>query len=80
MKYREYLPHASLRDHVKCFWIMEQEYTPQRPAEDVTPDAFVDLILNLGQPYRLRTSDRREREMPRAILSRAWILSKYAPK
>jgi AraC-like DNA-binding protein len=68
MKYKEYLPHASLREQVKCFWIMEREYTPEHPAEDVKPDAFIELILNLGTPYRLRTRDAREREMPRAIL------------
>ena len=25
MKYKEHLPHASLHDHVKCFWTMERE-------------------------------------------------------
>ena len=68
MKYKEYLPHASLREHVKCFWMMEREYTAGHPVEDVKPDAFIELILNLGAPYRLRTDDGREREMPRAIL------------
>ena len=33
---------------MKCFWIMEREYTPQFPAESVTPDAFIELILNFG--------------------------------
>ncbi len=68
MKYKEYLPHASLQDHVKCFWIMEREYTPEHPAEDVTPDAFIELILNFGAPYVLHTAGVPDREMPRAIL------------
>jgi AraC-like DNA-binding protein len=63
VKYKEYLPHASLQDHVKCFWIMEREYTPELASEDVTPDAFIELILNFGAPYRLGAE-----EMPRAIL------------
>src|SRR2546427_6175220 len=68
VKYREYEPHASLQGHVKCFWIMEREYTPEYPAEDVTPDAFIELILNFGAPYRLHSDGAPDREMPRAIL------------
>lgn len=68
MKYKELEPHASLQDYVKCFWIMEREYTPEHPAEDVTPDAFIELILNFGDPYFLHSEDGSEREMPRAIL------------
>lgn len=68
MRYKEYLPHSSLRDHVKCFWIMEREYTPEHPAEDVTPDAFIELILNFGAPYVLQTEGATDREMPRAFL------------
>jgi catechol 2,3-dioxygenase-like lactoylglutathione lyase family enzyme len=45
VKYKERVPHASLQDHVNCFWIMEREYTPEHPAEDVTPDAFIELIV-----------------------------------
>jgi AraC-like DNA-binding protein len=68
VKYKEHLPHPSLQDHVKCFWIMERDYTPEHPAEDVTPDAFIELIVNLGAPYILQTEGAPDREMPRAIL------------
>jgi AraC-like DNA-binding protein len=68
VKYKEYLPHASLQGHVKCFWVMERTYTAEHPAEDVTPDAFIELILNFGAPYRLGAVDAPDREMPRAIL------------
>lgn len=34
MKYQEYQPHASLRDYVKCFWILEKEYTADAPNEE----------------------------------------------
>src|SRR6266700_5005803 len=68
MKYKEYPPHSSLRDHVKCFWTLEREYTPAHPAENVTPDAFIELIVNFGAPYVLRMQGTPEREMPRAIL------------
>ena len=68
MKYKEHLPHSSLQDHVKCFWIMEREYTPEHPTEDVTPDAHIELIVNFGAPYVLQTEGAPDREMPRAIL------------
>jgi AraC-like DNA-binding protein len=47
---------------------MEREYTPEHPAEDVTPDAFIELILNFGDPYVLHAEGVPDREMPRAIL------------
>ena len=68
MNYKEHLPHASLQDHVKCFWIMEREYTADHPLEDVTPDAFVELIFNFGAPYYLQVNRGPEREMPRAFM------------
>ena len=67
-KYKEHSPHASLQDHVSCFWIMERGYTAEHPTEDVTPDAFIELILNFGAPYVLRAEGAPDREMPRAIL------------
>ena len=68
MKYKEHLPHSSLQDHVKCFWIMEREYTSEHHAEDVTPDAYIELIVNFGTPYVLQAEGAPDREMPRAIL------------
>jgi len=68
MKYKEHLPHSSLQDHVKCFWILEREYTPENPTENVTPDAFIELIFNFGSPYVLLSVDGQEREMPSAFL------------
>lgn len=68
MKYREHSPHSSLRDLVKCFWILEREYTAEDPYEDVTPDAFVELIFNFGAPYVLQTDGLPDREMSKAFL------------
>jgi hypothetical protein len=47
---------------------MEREYTPEHPAEEVTPDAFIELIVNFGAPYVLQTEGATDREMPRAFL------------
>jgi len=68
MKYQEYQPHASLRDYVKCFWILEKEYTAEAPNEEVTPDACIELILNFGACYVLQTEGLPDRKMPAAFL------------
>jgi len=68
MKYQEYLPHASLRDYVKCFWILERDYTPEDPNEEVIPDACIELIFNFGARYVLQAEGLREREMSAAFL------------
>src|SRR4030095_7256038 len=51
-KYHEFIPHASLQDHVKCLWILEATYTADSPTEEVMPDACVELIMNFGSPYQ----------------------------
>lgn len=56
MKYHEYDAHPILRDGVKCFWIHEATY-PVDVEQDIAPDGCVELILNFGDPYLLRTTD-----------------------
>ena len=68
MKYKEHRPHSSLQDYVKCFWILEREYTPDDPNEEVMPDASVELILNFGAPYVLQVDGQPDRKMPTAFL------------
>jgi AraC-like DNA-binding protein len=48
--------------------MLEREYTPLDPIEEVTPDACVELIFNFGAPYILLAEAQPEREMPTAIL------------
>ena len=55
-KYREFIPHSTLQDSVKRFWILEKEYTAEDAIEDVTPDACVELILIFGSTYSVMTS------------------------
>ena len=47
-KYQEFIPHFTLQDLVKRFWLLEKEYTGEDRIEEVTPDACVELILNSG--------------------------------
>lgn len=68
MKYQEHLPHSTLQDYVKCFWILEKEYTPEDPTEEVTPDACIELICNFGARYVLQPDGMPEREMPEVFL------------
>jgi len=68
MKYREFLPHSSLQDYVKCFWLLEREYDSTDPYETVTPDAFIEMIFNFGTPYVLETPGLADREMPTAFI------------
>ena len=50
-KYREFIPHATLQDSVKRFWILEKEYTTDDDIEEVIPDPCVELIFNFGTAY-----------------------------
>jgi AraC-like DNA-binding protein len=67
MRYHEYAPHAVLHDCIKCLWILEKEYTPDDGEEAVAPDACIELILNVGAPYR-HVGSVGERELPQAFL------------
>src|SRR5215510_347861 len=55
MKYNEYVPHKILEGTVKCFWTHEATYSTETK-QDITPDGFVELIFNFGDPYLLRES------------------------
>ena len=66
-KYQEFIPHSTLQDSVKRFWILEKEYTAQDRIEEVTPDACVELILNFGNPYAV-ISGSAKRELPNICL------------
>src|SRR5262245_39047815 len=50
-KVREFIPHATLQDSVKRFWILEKEYTTDDDIEEVIPDPCVELIFNFGAAY-----------------------------
>src|SRR5499425_1880088 len=66
-KYHEFIPHSTLQDSVKRFWILEKEYGVEDGIEEVTPDACVELILNFGNPYSM-ISGSAKRELPNVCL------------
>ena len=75
LKYREYESHVSLQEHVKCFWTMHREYTPEYPAEDVTPDLARATIASISaalmparaNAMRLASAARSTSDSPLAI-------------
>jgi len=66
-KYQEFIPHFTLQDSVKRFWILEKEYTTENEVEEVTPDACVELILNFGSTYSV-ISGSAKRGLPNVCL------------
>jgi hypothetical protein len=50
--YRAYLPSPELRPYVKCYWVLRSASNPFPAAEPLIPDGCIELIFNLGAPYR----------------------------
>jgi AraC-like DNA-binding protein len=67
MQYREFAPHATLADTVKCFWIHEGSYSPEQ-TQEITPDGCVELIVNFGSAYWLLNTT------PPTVLPTAFIV------
>src|SRR5262245_54899055 len=72
-KYQEFIPHTTLQDSVKRFWILEKEYTADDQIEEVTPDPCVELIFNFGTAYS-EIGGSAARELPNICL--VGVLSK----
>jgi AraC-like DNA-binding protein len=60
VRYAEYLPSPSLREFVRCYWIVEAPAcTVDEPPERIVPDGCSELIVHHGDPYsRLDPSGR----------------------
>jgi AraC-like DNA-binding protein len=52
MYYKEFIPHPSLQQLVKCFWVFENSYGDNH-YERMIPDGFLDLVYHYGQRPRL---------------------------
>jgi AraC-like DNA-binding protein len=53
MLYKEYKPHESLEEHIKCFWVLEKEYNSSNQCELVYPDSYFELIFSYSASYKL---------------------------
>lgn len=77
MQYREYEPHALLREHVKCFWVLARDYTTvPGHVEEVMPDSYLELIVNLGALYYRKDGTQR---VPHPTVALIGLLSRPMP-
>src|SRR5262245_46210644 len=63
MRYQEIRPATPLSDFVECFWTLESDgnLDPNRP-ETILPDGCVEVVLNVGSPFREVKSTGEERQ------------------
>ncbi len=52
MFYREYHPSGDLGRYVKCYWVLRSPANPFSAREPLIPAGTVELIWNIGAPYR----------------------------
>jgi AraC-like DNA-binding protein len=50
MLFRQYQPSEALSAYIKCYWILESEYSPG-PPERILPDGCTELIFHYGDSY-----------------------------
>lgn len=48
MLYKEFIPHPSLQQHIKCYWVFENSYGPNH-FERMIPDGNIDFVFHYGQ-------------------------------
>jgi AraC-like DNA-binding protein len=51
MRYQEFMPGGSLRDHVQCFWMLEASAHPQPEVERILPDGCPELIFHFADRF-----------------------------
>jgi AraC-like DNA-binding protein len=55
MHYREFLPHPSLREFVKCLWTLQHDYSQSIHAqEQLPPSGKIELIFHYGDSFMLQ--------------------------
>jgi AraC-like DNA-binding protein len=61
MKYQEFRPSPHLADEIRCYWILEQDYSVTDPLpEPILPDGCPEMIFNLAAPCRRHYFDQVE--------------------
>ncbi len=64
MFYKEYKPHESLEEYVKCLWVLEKEYDSSNQCELVYPDSYFELLFSFGAGYELMSEKGLEKLSP----------------
>ena len=59
MMYHEIAPHPKLRKHIKCFWMLDRDYSRSfQDHERLWADAHTELIFGSGHRYLQKTPAR----------------------
>lgn len=64
MFYKEYLPPAGLNKYIKCFWVLEHDYTEKlHTYEHLWAGVHTELIFSFGMPY-YKKDDHKQDKLP----------------
>lgn len=66
LSYQELPPGSVLQPYVRCIWTIAEDHTQADSRESATPDSYVELICNLGDPCYLQAET--EIELPAIYL------------
>ena len=69
MRYEEFPPAASLRQHVRCIWRFEADPGEAQDPERIVPDGRCELVLHYGDPFVESSRGRPESVQPLALLA-----------
>jgi AraC-like DNA-binding protein len=69
LRYEEQAPPASLAAHVRCVWRMCGPATMGAAPEPIVPDGCVEIVLNLGDPFRRWAPDGAIETQPRRLVA-----------
>jgi AraC-like DNA-binding protein len=66
--YRELLPAAPLRRFVECYWFLNAPSSTALEAQPILPDGCMEMVFNLGSPFRRCHPDGRMEIQPSRML------------
>ena len=66
--YRELLPAAPLRRFVECYWFLNAPSSAALEAQPILPDGCMEMVFNLGSPFRRCHPDGRMEIQPSRML------------
>jgi AraC-like DNA-binding protein len=66
--YREALPAAPLRRFIECYWFLSAPECARHEAQPILPDGCMELVFNIGDPFRRFHPDGTSGPQPRRML------------
>jgi AraC-like DNA-binding protein len=68
MQYKEFPAAEPLANYVKCFWVLEGGLAASEAAERILPDGCIEIIFNLGAPFKQHNADGSTQRQPLNLL------------